>query len=102
MRPGGVQALERLLLERNPLSEILAKRDPRADPRSVQEGSSDTATAANADLQGAMKLVPCTRARMWHGPDLWEGSVLSALGQFSDQLLGGSNGCFGLVIRAEE
>ena len=62
MRPGGVQALERLLLERIPLSEILAKRDPRADPRSVQEGSSDTATAANADLQGAMKLVPCTRA----------------------------------------
>ena len=53
--------LERLLLERNPLSEILAERDPRADPRSIQEGSSGTAAAAAADLQGAVKFVsvPC-------------------------------------------
>jgi hypothetical protein len=47
--------LERLLLERNRLSEILAKRKSRADPRSIQEGSSDTAVAASADLQGAVK-----------------------------------------------
>ena len=45
--------LERLLLERNPLSEILAKRNPRADPRSIQEGSSGTTAAADADLQVA-------------------------------------------------
>ena len=96
MRPGGVQALERLLLERIPLSEILAKRDPRADPRSVQEGSSDTATAANADLQGAMKLVPCTRARMWHGPDLWEGSVLSDWSSSQINCSGGATGVLAL------
>ena len=47
--------LERLLLGRNPLSEILAKRDPRADPGSIQEGSSGAAAAANADLQGTVK-----------------------------------------------
>ena len=47
--------LERLLLERNPLSEILAKRNSRADPRSIQEGSSGAATGANADLQAAVK-----------------------------------------------
>ena len=57
--------LERLLFERNPLSEILAKRDPRANPRSIPEGSSGTTTAANADLQGAVKIVLCTRVRMW-------------------------------------
>jgi hypothetical protein len=53
--------LERLLLERNPLSEILAKRNSRADPRSIQEGSSGAATGANADLQAAVKfsLGPC-------------------------------------------
>jgi hypothetical protein len=58
--------LERLLLERNPLSEILAKRNPRADPRSIQEGSSGTAAAADTDLQGAVKFVPCllSAARM--------------------------------------
>ena len=50
--------LERLLLERNRLSEILAKRNPRADPRSIQEGSSGTAAAADADLQGAVTRAP--------------------------------------------
>ena len=49
--------LERLLLERNPLSEILAERNSRADPRSIQKGSSGTAAAADADLQGAVKFV---------------------------------------------
>ena len=42
--------LERLLLERNWLSEILGKGNPRADPRSIQEGSSGITTAADADL----------------------------------------------------
>jgi hypothetical protein len=37
--------LERFPLERNRRSEILVKRSPRADPRSIQEGSSGTATA---------------------------------------------------------
>ena len=46
--------LERLLLERNRLAEILAKGDPRADPRSIQEGSSGTTAAADTDLQGAV------------------------------------------------
>ena len=53
--------LECLLLGRNPLSEILAERNPRADPRPIQKGSSGTATAAAADLQGAVRSVsvPC-------------------------------------------
>ncbi len=49
--------LERLLLERNPLSQILAEGNPRADPRSIQEGSSGATTAADADLQGAVRFV---------------------------------------------
>ena len=39
------------------LSEILAEGNPRADPRSIQEGSSDAAGAAAADLQRAVKFV---------------------------------------------
>ena len=50
--------LERLLLERNRRPEVLAKRKARADPRSVQEGSSGTTAAANADLQGAVTRAP--------------------------------------------
>ena len=42
--------LERLLLERNRRPEVLAKGRARADPRSVQEGSSGTAAAAPATL----------------------------------------------------
>ena len=49
--------LERFLFERNRLSEILAKGNPRADPGPIQEGSSGTAATANANLQGAVKLV---------------------------------------------
>jgi hypothetical protein len=51
--------LERFLLERNPLSEVLAEGNPRTYPRSIQEGSSGTAATANADLQGAVKSVSC-------------------------------------------
>jgi hypothetical protein len=49
--------LERFLLECDPLSEILAERNPRTDPRSIQEGSSGAAAATDADLQGTMTLV---------------------------------------------
>jgi hypothetical protein len=49
--------LERFLLERNRRAEILAERVPRADPHSIQKGSSDTAAGAYADLQGAVKFV---------------------------------------------
>jgi hypothetical protein len=45
--------LERFLLERNWLSEILAKG---TDPCSIREESSGTAAAANTDLQQAVKL----------------------------------------------
>ena len=43
--------LERLVLERNPLSEILAERGSRAGSRSIQQGSSGTADGADTDLQ---------------------------------------------------
>ena len=48
-------------LKRDRLPEILAERNSRADPRSIQEGSSGAAAAAAADLQGAVKFasVPC-------------------------------------------
>ena len=46
--------LERFLPETNRRPEILAKGIPRADHRSIQEGSSAGPAAANADLQGAM------------------------------------------------
>src|SRR5262249_48723905 len=52
--------LERFLPERNRLSEILAKGNPRSDPRSIQEGSSGTAATANTDLQGAVKSESCS------------------------------------------
>ena len=51
--------LERLLFEGNPLSEILAKGNPRADHRPIQQGSSGTVATANADLRGAVKFVSC-------------------------------------------
>ena len=57
--------LERLLFERNPLSQVLAKGNPRADHRAIREGSSGTAAAANSDLQDAVKLVTCAWPRMW-------------------------------------
>src|SRR4029077_8580627 len=46
--------LERRLLERNRRTEILAERNARADPHTIQEGSSAAAAAADADLQGAV------------------------------------------------
>ena len=46
--------LERLMLESNPRSEILAEGNPGADHRQVQEGSAACAGAAIADLQGAV------------------------------------------------
>jgi hypothetical protein len=49
--------LERFLLERNRLSEILAKGNPRTDRRSIREGSSGTTATANADLPRAMKIL---------------------------------------------
>ena len=49
--------LERLVLERNWLAEILAKRDTRADPCPIQGGASRPAAAAGADLQGAVKFI---------------------------------------------
>ena len=55
--------LERLLLERNTLSEILAKGNPRAGPHSIQEEPSGSAAAATADLQGAVKSASCTTCR---------------------------------------
>ena len=51
--------LERLLLERNRHPEILAQGNPRADPRPIQEGSSGAAAAADADLQGPVRVVCC-------------------------------------------
>jgi hypothetical protein len=45
------------VLEADRRPEILAKGNPRADPRSIQEGSSGTAPGANTDLQGAVKFV---------------------------------------------
>ena len=47
--------LERLVPERDRRAEILAEGNPRADPREIQGGSSGTAAAAAADLQGAVK-----------------------------------------------
>ena len=44
--------LERFLLERNPLSELLAEGNSRAGPRSIQGRSPAAATAGAADLQG--------------------------------------------------
>ena len=55
--------LERLLLEGNPLAEILAERNPRADPGAIQEGSSGAAAAAHADLQGTVKRAGVDNAR---------------------------------------
>ena len=55
--------LERLLLGGNPLAEILAERDPRADPGAIQEGSSGAAAAAHADLQGTVKRAGVDNAR---------------------------------------
>src|SRR4029077_18443337 len=46
--------LERRLLERNRRTEILAERNARADPHTIQEGSSAAAAAADADFQGAV------------------------------------------------
>ena len=47
--------LERLLLAADRRAEILAERKARADPREMEGGSSGTAAAAAADLQGAVK-----------------------------------------------
>ena len=44
--------LEHLLLERNPLSELLAEGNSRAGPRSIQGRSPAAATAGAADMQG--------------------------------------------------
>jgi hypothetical protein len=54
--------LERLVLEADRRPEILAKGNPRANPRSIQEGSSGTAARANANLQGA---VTCGPRKTW-------------------------------------
>ncbi len=59
--------LERLVLERNWLAEILAKRDTRADPCPIQGGASRPAAAAGADLHGAVKFIQ--QAREW--PKIW-------------------------------
>jgi hypothetical protein len=51
--------LERLVLEADRRPEILAKGNPRADPRSIQEGSSSTATGADTDLQTVNICLSC-------------------------------------------
>ena len=40
------------------------KRNPRADPRSIQGGSSAAAAAAGADLQAAVKFASCYLSRV--------------------------------------
>jgi hypothetical protein len=55
--------LERLVLERNWLAEILAKRGTRADPCPIQGGASRPAAAAGTDLLGAVKFIQ--QAREW-------------------------------------
>jgi hypothetical protein len=52
--------LERLLLEGNPLAEVLDKGNARANHPSIREGSSSTATAGNSDLRDTVKLVART------------------------------------------
>ena len=55
--------LERFLLERNWLSELLAEGNSRTGPRSIQERSPALAAAAAADLQMMLELARTGHAR---------------------------------------